>query len=109
MRNIKYLVKHTNKKIPLFYLPAHPMGGSGILKGEGGGGAVKYQNVELRPPLREKSFPVSRVGKIKGHSVGRDFFFFSNFIFYELECTGGKGKKKEENFKNEKKNVSGPF
>ena len=39
-------------------------------------------------------FPVSRVGKKK--PVGRSgIFFFSNFIFYKLECTGGKREKKK--------------
>ena len=29
-------------------------------------------------------------GEKNGQSGGRDFFFSPNFIFYELECTGGK-------------------
>ena len=44
----------------------------------------------------EKSFPVSRVGKkTASREVGIFFFFFfPNFMFYKLECTGGGGEKK---------------
>ena len=49
----------------------------------------------IGPPLSKKSFPVSRVGEKKAsREVGNLFFFFPNFIFYILECTGGKTKKK---------------
>ena len=50
---------------------------------------------EPRPPLSKKLFPVSRVGKKKSQSGGREssFFFFPNFIFYKLECTGGGESK----------------
>ena len=42
--------------------------------------------------LSKKLFPVGRVGKIKAsREVG---IFFSNFIFYKLECTGGGGEYK---------------
>ena len=57
----------------------------------GGGGGV-------RPPLRKKLFPVSRVGKKEAsREVWNFFFFFPNLIFYELECTvGGGGAKKKK-------------
>ena len=62
----------------------------------------------LRPPLSKKLFPVRRVGTKKSQSGGREsFLFFPNFIFYKLECTGGKVKKKNENRK--KKVPVGPF
>ena len=48
----------------------------------------------FRPPLSKKSFPVSRVSKKNGQSGGRDFFFFSNFVFYKLQCTSWESKKK---------------
>ena len=44
----------------------------------------------VRPGLGKLSFPVGRVGKKR--PVGRsEFFFFPNFIFHKLECTGEKG------------------
>ena len=48
--------------------------------------------LKLRPPLSKKSFPVGRVGKKNSWKVG--IFFFSNFFFFKLECTGGEVKKK---------------
>ena len=59
---------------------------------------------------RKKSFPVGRVGgKIASREVGI-FFFFLISIFFKLECTGGKVKKKENFFeKMEKKVPVGPF
>ena len=43
--------------------------------------------------------------------VGRSgFFFFPNFNFLKLECTGGKVKKKKKNLEKMKKKVPvGPF
>ena len=43
-------------------------------------------------------FPVSRVGKKKAsREVGNlFFFFFPNFVFYKLECTGGGGGVKKK-------------
>ena len=70
---------------------------------------VKWQNslislLNLRPPLSKKLFPVGRVGKKKAsREVGNLFSFFSpNFIFYKLEHSGGKVKKKKD-FENRKK------
>ena len=48
----------------------------------------------MGPLLSKRSFPVSRMGQKKSQSGGRNLFFFSNFIFYKLECTGGKSEKK---------------
>ena len=54
---------------------------------------------DLRPGLGELSFPVGRVGqKTASRSVG-NLFFFPNFIFHNLECTGEKGKKKKKKLK----------
>ena len=53
---------------------------------------------------------MSRVGKKQASwEVGNlsFLFFLPNFIFYKLECTGGKRKKKIENKK--KKKFSMPF
>ena len=61
--------------------------------------------VTFGPHLSKKLFPVSRVGKKKSQSGGRESFFFPNFIFNKLECTGGKSKKKEENFESRKYKV----
>ena len=58
----------------------------------------------FRPPLSKKSFPVGQVGKkTASQEVGIFFFFFPNFNFFKLECTGGKVKK------DEKKSSSRPF
>ena len=62
----------------------------------------------MRPPLSKKSFPVFRVGK-KTASREVWIFFGPNLIFYRLECTGGKVKKKGIFFKYEKKGSSQPF
>ena len=43
--------------------------------------------VSVRLGLGESSFPVSRVCKKNGKSVGRDFLP-PNFIVHKLECTG---------------------
>ena len=49
----------------------------------------------VRPPLSKKLFPVFRVGKKTPSREVGNLFYFPNFIFYKLECTGGKiGKKK---------------
>ena len=62
------------------------------------------------PPLGKKIVSCVPVGQKKSQSGGREsFFFFPNFIFYKLECTGGKVKKKYF-FDNRKKKVPvGPF
>ena len=50
--------------------------------------------VTFRPALSKKSFPVGRVeDKNASREVGI-FFFFPNFNFLKLECTGGEVKKK---------------
>ena len=63
---------------------------------------------KIRPPLSKKLFPVGRVGtKTASWEVGI-FFFFPNFNFLKLECTGGKVKKFF--FEKMKKKVTvGPF
>ena len=64
----------------------------------------------MRPPLSKKLFPVSRVGKKKANREVRNLFFFPNFIFYKLECTGEKKFKKKLKNENRKKKVPvGPF
>ena len=51
----------------------------------------------IRPPLNKKSFLVGRVGKkTASQEVGIFYFFFPDFIFYELDCTGGGSKKKKK-------------
>ena len=63
----------------------------------------------LRPSLSKKMFPVSRVGK---NTASWDFFFFfTNFNFCKLECTGGGGGggKKVVLKIREKKSSSRPF
>ena len=52
----------------------------------------------IRPPLSKKSFPVGQVGpKTASREVGIFFFFFPNFNYFKLECTGGEVKKKLKN------------
>ena len=63
---------------------------------------------EPRLPLSKKLFPVRQVAK--GHSVGRNSPPPPYLLFYELECTGGKGKKQFFVEKMKKKEVPvGPF
>ena len=63
---------------------------------------------DMRPSLGKKVFPVCRVApKNASREVG--IFFFSNFIFYRLECTGGSKKKKKEFENMKKKSSSRPF
>ena len=62
------------------------------------------EHVLFRPP-RKELFPVSRVGKNKASREVGNLFFPPNFIFYKLECTGGKSLKKKK-FENRKKKVS---
>ena len=52
-----------------------------------------YMEAEVRPPLSEKLFPVSQVGKKTASREVGNYFFPPNFIFYKLECTGGKDNK----------------
>ena len=53
---------------------------------------------------------MSRVGKNNAIRKVGDTFFGPNFIFYKLECTGGKSKKKKKKNENRKKKVPvGPF
>ena len=49
----------------------------------------------IRPPLSKQLFPVSRVGGKKASWEVGNLFFFPNFIFYKLECTGGGGEVKK--------------
>ena len=49
------------------------------------------------------------MGKTKASPEVGNLFFFPNFIFYKLECTGGKSKNKKLFLKIEKKSSSRPF
>ena len=65
-------------------------------------------------PLSKKLFSVGRVGnKTASREVGIFFFFFPNFNFFKLGCTGGGGdggvKKKKKLEKMGKKSSSRPF
>ena len=64
----------------------------------------------MRPPLSKKLFSVCRVGKkTASREVGIFFFFFPNFNFFNLECTGGESKKKKYFEKMKKKVPVGPI
>ena len=54
---------------------------------------ILYNILSLRPPLSKKYWFLSAEWPQK-RPLGRADFFFPNFIFYKLECTGGNGKKK---------------
>ena len=65
-----------------------------VLRGhcEGHGDKVPLTGTVVRPPLSKKSFPVSRVGKIKAsQEVGNLFSPLISFFFNKLEWTGGGG------------------
>ena len=64
--------------------------------------ACQWPYIPCRPPSSKKSFPVRRVAP-KTATWSGGIFYFPNFIFYKLECTGGKGKRKYENMKEKKK------
>ena len=67
------------------------------------------QEATLNSCLSKKSFPVGWVGeKTASREVGI-FFFFPNFNFFKLECTGGKVKNKKIFEKMKKKVPVGPF